>query len=341
MGTKKGKKGEDERSAFIRHTLSLLPQMRDALSMEPSGKISGDYDHILIIGMGGSAICGDIVADMMRGLSPVPVSIVRSIHVPAWVDRSTLAVAISYSGDTLETLTSMQDASERGASICGIASGGRLLRLCIERDLPCVRVPGGMMPRAALGTLLGACARLLDSRTFPSVKVLTKAMKDCEPYPKMLAEGGHPLVEPLAKGIAHSLPVIYATVCLLSAARRFKGELNENAKMLAYFAEFPEAAHNDIVGLTELVAQTKGKGVAPITLRRKGENDHIVKMYEAFETVVGKRFLKIEAPFEEPPSALLYHVLMGDAISLRVAEIRGKDPSKIEPISEFKKRLWF
>jgi len=341
MGSKKPKKVEDEREAFIKHTLSLIPQMREALAFEPTSMPSRSPDHILMIGMGGSAICSDVIADMMRNTSRVPVSVVRSIHVPAWVDRSTLVVAISYSGDTLETLTAMQDASERGASICGIASGGRLAKICTERELPFIRLPGGMMPRAALGTLLGACARLLDTQTFPIVKILTKAMVDCDPYSKRISDGCYQLVDQVARGISHSLPIIYAVSCLLSAARRFKGELNENAKALAYFAEFPEAAHNDIVGLSEIIAQTKGKGIAPVTLRREGENDHIVKMYEAFESVSGKRFLTVRAPFDEVPSSLLYHILVGDAVSLKVAEIRGKDPSVILPIQEFKKRLWF
>jgi glucose/mannose-6-phosphate isomerase len=341
MGSKKNQRDEDERGEFIKHTLSLIPQMKATLSAEPSRKVPISPSKILVIGMGGSAICGDVVADMMLGSSPIPMAVVRSIHVPAWVDGSTLVVAISYSGDTLETLTAMEDASKRGASICGICSGGRLLKLCNERELPHIRVPGGMMPRAALGSLLGACARLLDSRPFQSAKVLSKAMNACEPYAKEISDFDSPLIDSVAKGIARSLPVIYATAGLLSAARRFKGELNENAKMLAYFAEFPESAHNDIVGLTELVAQTKGKGISPITLRLEGEEDRIVKMYEAFEAVVGKRFLMIEAPFEDTPSSLLYHILVGDAVSLKVAEMRGKDPSKIEPISEFKRRMWF
>ena len=330
--------GEDP---FVRDTLTILHQIRGSLAAEVAPEISFTPAKILIIGMGGSAICGDILADMLRSVSPIPITVIRAMEVPHWVDASTLVIAISYSGDTLEALTATEDARAHGASICGISSGGRLAKYCTEHGIPHFRLPGGMMPRAALGSMLGACARCISSEKIPSTEILVNAVNECEPISEKIIAGEYPLIESIAKRIAHTTPVIYATASILSAARRFKSQINENAKTLAHVSEFPESAHNEIVGLKDLISQKKDTHISLFALRLKKEDEYIRRMYEAFESVVGKRFFNITSPFEGVPSSILYYILVGDAVTLRLAEIRGVDPSKIEAITEFKRHLWF
>lgn len=327
---------DDLTRRFIRDTRSLIEQTRAALLPEVSGPPPERRERILIIGMGGSAICGDLLADMMFRYSEVPITVLRSPTLPRWVDRRTQVLVVSYSGGTMETLLAAEGAHSRGASICAVTSGGRLLEMARERSWARVVVPAGMYPRAALGSLLGACARIVDGEGIPAREVVGQAVDECGPYSADIHSGRSRTVERVAERLALKAPVVYASLPFVSAARRWMTQFNENAKMRAFVLEFPESAHNDIVGLAR-----RGDGEEPlcISLRWNGEPEHLRRMYDVFTDVTGVEMLTVMSPCRSESSSVLYHVLVGDAVSLRAAEIRRVDPADMSPISEFKRRL--
>ncbi len=294
------------------------------------------FKNAVVLGMGGSAIAGDLLAHF----STVPVVTVRDYALPPWVDSDTLLVAISYSGETEETLSAFRAGVRRTKRAVALTSGGALAALCEEWGVPWVPVPPGFQPRAALAfllfPLLGCFARL---------GYLRENLVDVSAYLRKLRDACAPEHNPnIAQGFARNLvgkiPVIYGAGFTVPVAYRWKTQINENAKQPAYWAELPELCHNEIVGY-ELAEKLFSQGVV-VLLRTTFDHPRLAKRVEILKEMLSLRGLMFLEVWGEGNTALaqaLWLLYFGDWVSFYLALLNGVDPTPVQPIQELKRRL--
>jgi len=297
-------------------------------------------DKVVVCGMGGSAVAGDLV----KRFSRFPFFTNRSYIPPVFTDRYTLLVAISYSGNTAETLSALSRGIEAGASILVIASGGQLERISNAQDLPFLKIPSGYQPRAAMGYL-----------TLPLLATLSRIglLKEIGPWDALLAglaqvkdrcTLGIPTDENPAKRLAETLvgqvPIVYGTVGNTDVvAMRFKTQFNENAKQPAFWNAFPELNHNELVALVRA-------DLLP--------NQHVLLLENAYDlpenrdrmeitaSLLEKNAVpctKVSADGESELAQVFSQIYFGDYVSYYLAILNGVDPTPVAPIEEFKKAL--
>lgn len=297
--------------------------------------------NIVVAGMGGSAIGGDIAYSLLRDELPVPLSVIRDYNIPAFIDRKTLFFAVSYSGNTEETLSAYREAKSKEARCIVISSGGRLKE--IAGDDVFISLPSGMPPRFAFPYIFVPIVRSLESMGVvrkrndweETIELLRKLREDLAPHT--------PTPDNEAKKLAYSLrgklPLIYASSPLLyGVALRWKTQINENAKAHTYVDFFSELHHNEIMAWE---SEEKVANFAVVLLRDKGENDRIKKRVEITKELIGDKaeiyevWTKGESKMERVFS-LLY---LGDFLSLYLAVLYHKDPQEIDNINYIKQKL--
>jgi len=296
-----------------------------------------DVENVIITGMGGSAIGGEMIASLFKKEIRIPIIVNRGYELPSFAGKDTLLIAASYSGNTEETLSCFEEAVERGCKTITISSGGKLEKESGKADFH-IKIPGGMQPRAALAYLL-----------LPSMAVLEKlgitGKIDVHETVKMLAElravikKDVPVRDNPAKHIAskiEGMPLIYGHDLLAVAARRWRQQLNENAKMRAFDFSVPEANHNELMSW-----EGDGGDVTCIFLRDKKEDERIRKRFDYMAETYGKKATVEEIYIEDEDafSKLMYAVYMGDYVSNYCAVLRDVDPTPVGLIQELKKKL--
>ena len=318
----------------------------DAVRIGESIWLNNDYSNIAAIvlaGMGGSAIGGDVAQMLVANEMSVPFKVVRGYHLPNWINFNTLVICSSYSGNTEETLAAYADARSKGARICGITTGGRIGELLDTDDLDKITIVAGLQPRAALAysfvTILyllnkiGIIGTGFQERLQDTVKLL-KSMRE-----KYSASDDNPTLK-LARQVADHLPIIYGeTEATAVVANRWRGQLSENSKMLAYSNELPEMNHNEIVGWSNNPDLLKRLAV----LWLQDQDDHPrVKLRqensrELIQDYCLQRVINVSGPNRF--TRLLHLIHFGDWLSYWCALEHGTDPTPVEKIMELKGRL--
>jgi glucose/mannose-6-phosphate isomerase len=305
-----------------------------------------DVDQIVVAGLGGSAIGGDLARSYLAEWLEVPMLVVRDYVLPNFVGERTLVIVSSYSGNTEETLSAYSQAQAVKANILVFTSGGELARRAAADGFPVVAIPGGLMPRAALGysffPLLMALARLgfcpdQASAIEETRKLLGERIK--------LFSSSVPQAENPAKQAAVSwqkhLPVIYAgNVRFDAVALRIKCQIAENAKQLAFANVFPEFNHNELVGYGKLEHLAKLLTVCIVRdagdHRRTGFRMAIVrKMIADFGIPVAE----VETVGQSPLARMFSVIQWGDFASYYLAILNGVDPTPIAAIDHLKAEL--
>ncbi len=286
--------------------------------------------NIIVCGLGGSGVVGDF----LRVLSfiynfKVPVHVIKDYNLPAWVEDSLIA-AVSYSGETLETLKCFKEAVERGAQTAAVTSGGRLESEALKIGAPVVKVKPGLLPRVALPSMLGGLIGLTDSIGASSVeheKILEAyhelrnvTVDDAEPYAN-LASGS-------------DITIIGACGPYSIVAERWRQELSENSKILAKTESYPESAHNDIV------AWQAKRNIKIGFIAVKG-GDRVCEAIMNYVTEIYKRHGEtLELKLGQPSLAnILKGALIAGYASTIAATIKGVDPATTPLITGYKKML--
>ncbi|UCD39147.1 MAG: bifunctional phosphoglucose/phosphomannose isomerase [Fidelibacterota bacterium] len=307
---------------------------------------------VLFVGMGGSAIGGDLVRVWAEKVAPVPMTVLRSYTVPHWVDDSTLVLASSYSGDTEETLAAVEQAADKGGRIVAVASGGQLAKLAAASGWDYIQIPGGLQPRAAIGYSLAATVMIMVKfQLFP-----TSVLEELDLGSQIMAAEGEQWGDPdrdgnealeVATFIAKRLPIIYGSVATTEAlAIRLRGQLAENSKLLASHHLLPEQNHNEIVGLAERINDIGD----PIIIWLLDEEDHArVKLRQdlAGRLIGAREAAPSSSPWEcslagsgtsliQRNLSLLHRI---DWVSYYTALLRGYDPSAIEILTRLKAEM--
>lgn len=302
--------------------------------------------NIVISGMGGSAIGGDLVRMLTLNRSLIPIIINRDYGMPAFVDEKTLVIASSYSGNTEETLAAYREAKRKNAKIIAITTGGKLKENAMADEVPVITIPKGLPPRAALGysffPLLIVLEELgiISNNAYDFEETINFLKEIRETFiPEILEKDNE--AKRLAKKIFGKIPVIYGISGLTDViALRWKGQFNENAKHPAVFNAFPELNHNEIMGFEG--DEKLLKNLEIVILRSARENDRIVKRVEITAELIKNKvsgITEILPKGNSPLCEMLYQIMYGDYVSTYLAILNKKDPIEIESINILKERL--
>lgn len=332
----------DTLSLMERTPKRLLPPS-DALST--CNKTLGKPLNVVFGGVGGSGIVGDILTDYSRDIVDVPVSVCRAMRIPTFVGKQTLFVAVSYSGETEETLNLLNQAREREATIVTITSGGRLLSKSKENEIPYLKVPAGLIPRVALPELLAAAIFVMGSAAlFKEIpRILSEAAQSLTTQidrVKPTAPSQENYAKRMAQTLVDKIPLLIGNEENGSVLRRFKNELNENSKMPAFYYALPEGYHDDIEGLRALNQLTDAQ---PILLRGQEEPEGQRRTREKLCAVLTDLGFPAPLQFEgigkDRLSELLTAIMFGDYVSVYLAALRRIDPSELTLIPRFREAM--
>lgn len=332
------------------HLIVKLPeQLEEAYEIGKKAELPrsfADVKNVVISGLGGSAIGGDLLRSLTMGESKVPIAVNRDYDIPAYVGPDTLFVASSYSGNTEETLRAFDLALAAGAKVLCISSGGELTSRAEKAGVPVVRIPGGPAPRAALGysflPLLVAMRSLGLVQDHPDdvdemLSVMTGLRQVLGPEsPEAVNQS-----KQLARRLYKRLPIIYGAEGYRAVvAQRWKGQVNENSKAPAYWNVYPELDHNEIVGWRSNPELLSNMYV--VNLRDKTESPKMQRRIEVTSEVIEKYAAGVEnvwAVGRSDLAKLFSLVYIGDFASLYLAFLNNEDPLPVESISYLKGKL--
>ena len=324
-------------------------QIEEALRIGEEASLAGqgsEVSHILISGLGGSAICGDFVRAYLGRDLRMPLQVNRNYSLPGFVDASTLALICSYSGNTEETISAFHAARAAGAQIVCVSSDGQLTELAKVHSLPVVRIPEGYPPRAALGYLaiplvvvlsrMGLVAdrrsEILQSRALIQGKIQAYS-------PQSSRETN--AAKQLALQIHGRLPLIYGSQDRLeTVAVRWRGQLSENGKVLAYSSSLPEMNHNEIAGWKN--PETLLPQMAPIFLRDREDHPRVQIRMETTRDLLKKKAATVLEYWSEGENwlqRLWSLILLGDYASVYLAFLNQEDPTPVRAIDSLKREL--
>ncbi len=300
--------------------------------------------NIVFSGMGGSALAA-LVSVTWPGYK-VPFEICRGYQVPAYVGPETLFIASSYSGNTEETLAALEQAEERGAQIVVIASGGKLLEIARAKSYPFEQIPQASQPRFAVLYSLKAYVTVLEKAGLVVTETAEQALHQAASYLKTASQSWLPTIPTpsnYAKQIAQELMgksvIIYSGPLLFPAAYKWKININENAKNLAWCNQYPEFNHNEFIGWDSHPIQ---KPFAVVELRSQLEHERIQKRFAVSQRLLsGKRpkpFV-IEPQGEDLLQQLLWSITLGDFVSIYLAILNGVNPTPVDLVEKLKNEL--
>lgn len=301
--------------------------------------------QVLVCGMGGSAIGGDYLRALFEAHGTLPVQVIRDYELPNSTDAHTLVFAVSYSGNTEETLACYRQARERGAMIIALSSGGELQERARADGVPHIQVPGGQPPRTALGYLFVPLMRLAERlELLPDLSHAYTQMLARLVQTRNALQPSVPFEQNPAKQLAQSLyrriPLIYGSGgARATVALRWKGQINENAKQHAFAYTFPELNHNEILGWVKASDQAGNWSV--VVLRDPDESAKIRTRIEVTRQLVGERatWHELTAEGTTQLERLMHLTYFGDFVSLYLAFLNGVDPENIDYINILKAEL--
>jgi glucose/mannose-6-phosphate isomerase len=298
---------------------------------------------LVVCGMGGSSIGGDLAKAALGDRATRPITVVRGYALESWTPPESFVLCASYSGNTEETLACFEAAGAAGAQRAVLTTGGQLAELAREEGVPVIGVPAGMQPRAAVIYMTLAaleCAALCDAAPALRTEIdaaatqLTELVKEWGPDASPESEAKR-----LARMLQGSVPVVYGARPTVAVARRWKTELNENAESAAFFAELPEADHNEICGWE------RGRGAAPLSAVFLESEDQHPRVRQRIELTAeqveatGAPVSRVGGRGETPLERVLSLVLLGDLTSVYLAVLDGIDPTPVEALDRFKAAL--
>jgi glucose/mannose-6-phosphate isomerase len=302
-------------------------------------------NNVIINGLGGSAIGGDLLRSYTASEIKVPIYINRNYTLPAFAKRDTLAIISSYSGNTEETVAAFKEALARKCQIVCITSGGTVEKIAKKNGCLLIKIPGGLQPRCALGYSFFTLLILFTKLKFISDKaeeindVIVNLEQALTEYTNVVFAENESLR--MAAVLKDKLPIIYSSADVLDIVNlRWRGQISENAKMLAYGNLFPEMNHNELVGwkLNEDILKKT------VVIFLEDENDNVrIKMRMKITEKVFKKYtsniLHLNSDCKTGLARIFDLIYLGDWVSYYLAILNEVDPTPVEAISYLKKQL--
>lgn len=301
------------------------------------------FKNVVIAGMGGSAIGGLLLRDWLNESTEIPVYVSRSYHLPSWADQNTLVYAVSYSGNTEETLRQLDEAFEKGCPIICFSSGGVLSQRAIDLGVPLVAFPKGIQPRAAIAFQffslasvhhrLGLVVDEVWAEVDETLRVLKALTDDLKPETRVESNPS----KTLALGVKDHIPYVYGSRLYENVVYRYATQFNENSKTPSASGFFPEVFHNSIMareGHTDILEK-----ICLILIRDPFDEKVLVKKVERFKELMAEKHIQV---FEVKPwgkgrlARMFSTLIIGDYASVYLAILNGEDPSSIASINKLK-----
>jgi glucose/mannose-6-phosphate isomerase len=318
-------------------TMSLPDHLRDALWRVSSAKLTeAEATGLIVCGMGGSAIGGDLAAAALGGRLGRPLDVVRGYGVPSWTPPDRAIFCSSYSGNTEETMACYAAAEAVGARRIVATTGGALADAARRDGVPVIGMPAGLQPRAAVGytfAIAAEVAAVVGAGPAIRTEIDSSAAHLEAAKPALLLKAAE-----IAEEIGESVPLVYGCGLTIPVAYRWKCQINENSKLPCFSHQIPELDHNEIVGW-------EGGADAGHSAIMLTDEDQHPRERQRFELTAGliepkaKAVIRIETEGETRTERLLWAVMLGDLLSLELAARRGADPTPVTVIESLKDSL--
>jgi glucose/mannose-6-phosphate isomerase len=333
---------------MFEHAAAFPEQVEQAFAT--SRTLSGlpareEVENVVVIGMGGSGIAGDVLAAVGAPLLAVPVTVVKGYECPNFVGESSLVFAVSYSGGTEETVQAATDAALAGAKMVVVAGGGELAKLARAWGAPLVDLPKVPWPRVAFGAMaIPLIVALWRMGLLAGADVWTeRAIEQLKVRRDELAGAGEAsAAADVARRIGSTVPIVHAGGAVgACAALRWKSQVNENAKRLAFASSQPELCHNEVVGWGE-PSKSLGAETTLVQLRHDAEHPQVGRRFEITAELIRpwvNDVVEVRAKGEGELAQLLDLAYFGDYVSLWLAAYAGVDPGPIDVLMWLKQRL--
>ncbi|AXJ01951.1 bifunctional phosphoglucose/phosphomannose isomerase [Cyclonatronum proteinivorum] len=321
-------------------------QLHDAIIETRDVKLTIDKSRIqdvVITGMGGAIIGGELIRAMSLETGHLPVHVNKSYSLPSFVNEKSLVVAVSQSGNTEETLSAFEEAATRGAQRVIITTGGQLQETADTQGIPIIRLPQSRITRAALAYSFCAIWRVFQHLDIfqPGDEDLEEAAHFLQEQIEILASLEENIAIELARDLQNTLPIIYSGDGLMApVALRWKTQLHENAKVLAYCSHIPEMNHNEVEGW-ELTSHLMGR-LSVLILQDDSDHPRIRHRMNVSAEIIyphAQTLKRVNAVGNNALQRVLYMSLLGDFTSFYLAIFSKVDPLPIEKIELFKRRL--
>jgi glucose/mannose-6-phosphate isomerase len=303
-------------------------------------------EQVVVLGMGGSGIAGDVLLAAAAPLLPVPVVVSKTYECPAFVGEGTLVFAISVSGNTEETIQAASDAAVSGAHMVVITSGGELAHLATSWGAPIVPVPDDIpQPRAALGAVaIPPLVILEELGLFRGASYWIDAAIDQlrRRRDEISIAGDASVAADVARRIGQTIPLVQGGGTLGStAAQRWRTQINENAKSPAFSSAQPELCHNEVCGWGSRRDITRS-GLSVVNLRHDDEHPQVGRRFELVRSVLADAvsdIIEVRAAGDGALAQLFDLIIFGDYVSLWMAAEAGIDPGPVDVLVDLKRQL--
>ncbi len=338
-----------DKADMLGRVTAMPKHLTEALARAQSVTLNLDaaaLNGIVIVGMGGSAMSGDVGRGLTLDTLALPLQVSRSYELPGWVNERSLVIVSSYSGNTEESLAAFQMAQARRAKIICVTSGGKLNAFAQQSNLPVYSLPPGFPPRSALAHLTVPLLMILHRLGLTpdpagDIKETSALLQKLEAQWGPAAEGQQNLAKNLAQALTLRLPIIYASCGLFEvAAWRWKEQFCENAEILSWHNAFPELNHNELVGWG--LRRALDQNLQVIYLRDKQDYARVQKRMDVTRELIAQSSAPVIEVWSEGHSLLarLFSLIyLGDLTSVYLAVLNGVDPTPVKKIDLLKERL--
>jgi len=310
--------------------------------IEPT-PLKNNINNIIVLGMGGSSIAGDMLKNTLLSELAVPIIVNRDYDIPHFVNENTLALVVSYSGETEETLSAFNQALEKKANIITFSTGGALKEASLKNNIYHVELPLGFMPRAALAylffPLLETLIKLkLISNKDKEIEELFNLLKFLHKSWKFDIPTEQNLAKKLAQRFYNKIPVIYTNSGYLeSVALRWKNQINENSKALAHINCFPEILHNEVAAYTKNISVYENLSVLfLIDPEYKNVTRQVISLKQIIQNYLP--IMELNPLGDLPLEKMISLTYLGDFVSVYLAYLYQQDPTPIQLIERIKSK---
>jgi glucose/mannose-6-phosphate isomerase len=325
-------------SAMIDDTLALPDQLRDALWRIESARLEEvGSAGLMVCGMGGSAIGGDLAAAALGDRLTKQLVSIRGYELPSWATPEWTVLCSSYSGNTEETLACFEAAEALGAQRLVVSTGGSLVEQAREAGVPVVGLPGIFQPRVAVAYMFAAAAEAA-ALTGAAPRIRTE-IDAAAAFLEARRDEIKAQAAEIASELDGAVTVLYGSDLTTPVAKRWKTQINENVKVPAFAAELPEADHNEICGWS---AGSGAERMAAVFLEDCDQHPRERQRFELTAGLVADEaatVLRLETVGETRVERLLWATLLGDLVSLEMARLREVDPESIVAIERLKEGM--
>lgn len=294
------------------------------------------FANVVLTGLGGSGIGGTIAQNFVFDKLKVPFWVNKDYHLPAFVNKDSLVIVSSYSGNTEETLNTLKLAIKAKATIICVTSGGQIADIAKRKNIDCILLPSGMPPRACLGysmlQILYAFKHF-DLINVPFEKEVKAAIKLLQAEQKSIQAKARSV----AKKLVGKMPIIYSSADFEGVAIRFRQQINENGKMLCWHHAIPEMNHNELVGWRD-----KDDNKVVIILRNANDYERIQLRMDINKKIIKqytKNIIEIESVGKSYWEKVFYLIHLTDWVSVYLAEYRDQDATEVKVIDFLKGEL--